>query len=180
MTIRPARPADLARLPGIEARAAARFAGVGLARAAELPLQTLAELEAATREGRLLVAADADDAPIGFAVLALLDDDDAHLQEVDVEPDHAGRGLGRALIAAAASWSARRGRRRLTLTTYRDVPFNAPFYERVGFAVLAETELTPALAALRERERQNGVEVAPRVAMAFSLAHLDQPSTLSR
>lgn len=167
--IRLASPADLPLLNPIEARAAARFRDHGLAFAADLPLQSSGALQAAQAEGRLLVATDDADVAVGFAVLALLDAGDGHLVELDVDPDHNGKGLGRALIAAAADWARSHGRARLTLTTFREVPFNAPFYGRVGFVEIPTAELTAALRTLREAERAHGVEQAPRLAMALTL-----------
>ncbi|WP_233494272.1 hypothetical protein [Renibacterium salmoninarum] len=57
----------------------------------------------------------------------------------------------------------------MTLCTFRDVSFNAPFYARCGFAVLEE----PAnqLLALRQRERELGLDgLGVRVAMMTDLA----------
>jgi len=167
--IRFATPADLPLLPAIEARAAQRFVPLGLSFAADLPLQSLESLRAAQAERRLLVATDAHDTAVGFAVLALLDATDGHLLELDVDPDHNGRGLGRALIAAAGDWARSLGRARLTLTTFREVPFNAPFYARIGFVEIAPDALTDALRRLREDERTHGVERSPRLAMALAL-----------
>ena len=169
MTVRFARADDVPLLPAIEQRAANRFVSLGLAFAAALPTQSLADLRAAEREGRLLVAADDEDAPVGFALLVLADAEDAHLHELDVDPAHNGRGLGRALIARAVVWARDRGRRRLTLTTFREVPFNAPYYARIGFVEIAPADLTPALRALREAERAHGVERSPRLAMALDV-----------
>ena len=114
--IRDAIEADVPLLAGIEARAAARFAEVGLPSAASLPLLV-----------------DDADVAVGFALMEACSDGDAHLLELDVKPAHGGRGIGRALISASVDWAFARGLRRLTLTTFRDIPFNAPFYARVGF-----------------------------------------------
>lgn len=131
--IRDAIEADVPLLAGIEARAAARFAEVGLPSAASLPLLDTAVVLVAAREKRLLVAVDDADVAVGFALMEACSDGDAHLLELDVEPAHGGRGIGRALISASVDWAFARGLRRLTLTTFRDIPFNAPLYARVGF-----------------------------------------------
>jgi GNAT superfamily N-acetyltransferase len=55
-----------------------------------------------------------------------------HLEEMDVLPEHAGQGLGAALIEAVCSWAHTRGFDAVTLSTFRDVPWNAPFYPRHG------------------------------------------------
>ena len=58
----------------------------------------------------------------------------------------------------------------LTLTTYVHVPWNGPYYERLGFRYLTTEEETPGLRAIRARERALGLEVRPRVSMRRSLA----------
>jgi hypothetical protein len=53
----------------------------------------------------------------------------------------------------------------VTLTTYRDVPWNAPWYARRGFSVLDAGQWGPELSELVRHERELGIEVAPRVVM---------------
>ena len=47
--------------------------------------------------------------------------------------------------------------------------FNAPFYARLGFRIVEETHASARLARIRQEERLNGYEVAPRVAMILDL-----------
>ena len=55
----------------------------------------------------------------------------------------------------------------ITLTTYADVPWNAPFYAGRGLVEIAE--LTPELAELRDWERTVGLdELGPRIVMRRS------------
>jgi hypothetical protein len=53
----------------------------------------------------------------------------------------------------------------VTLTTFRDVPWNRPWYERLGFRVLGEDELGPELRARRDEEEHLGLPAALRVCM---------------
>ena len=152
----------------IERRAATRLAEVGLPAAAGLPIQSIEALQADCGRGRLLVATDDEDDPVGFALFAL-HEDEAHLEEIDVVPEHAGNGLGRRLIQAVVARAREAGLSRLTLTTFRDVPFNAPFYARLGFRIVDEPHLGLRLARIRQEERRNGCELAPRVAMILAL-----------
>lgn len=115
-------------------------------------------------EGLLWVAADGRDAPVAFALFERLDGA-LHLEEVDVHPDHARQGLGARLIDAAAAWARELGHRAITLTTYREVPWNAPYYERIGFQVLPREAWTPALAARVADEATRGLDPARRVVM---------------
>jgi len=53
----------------------------------------------------------------------------------------------------------------LTLTTFRDVPWNAPFYARLGFVEIAEPEEHLRLSSELENEARAGLKPAQRVAM---------------
>ena len=64
---------------------------------------------------------------------------------------------------------ARRGQRALTLTTYRHLPFNRPFYERHGFQLLTAAELTPGLAHHLDEQRRYLPLPDERVAMSLPL-----------
>jgi GNAT superfamily N-acetyltransferase len=92
-----------------------------------------------------------------------------HVEQVSVHPDHARRGIGAALIEHVAGWAGERGSAALTLTTFADVPWNGPYYERLGFRVLAGADLTPGLRAVRAQEAAHGLDEWPRIAMRREL-----------
>jgi GNAT superfamily N-acetyltransferase len=165
-TIRPASRDDVSLLPEIELAAAARFkpyARVTGLTAAHLARATpLAQFQAAQADGLLWVAAQADRA-IGFALLRRLPDS-IYLQEMDVLPEHSGRGVGGTLLARVCSWSHAQ-RLPVTLITFRDVPWNAPFYRRCGFRILSPTSWSAPLRRIRQEERLRGWRIAARVAM---------------
>ena len=94
---------------------------------------------------------------------------DAVLAEVDVDPSEGRRGVGRLLVEAACERADSLGHRRIVLSTFREVPWNAPFYRRLGFVELPETETTDALRSLREDERDAGFDLARRLLMARTL-----------
>jgi GNAT superfamily N-acetyltransferase len=150
-----ARPADLALLPEIELAAAMLLAG-------HAPESVLGEttshdiLKVAQRQGRLWVAI-ADDVPVGFAHVGVLDVDTVHLEEIDVHPVHGRRGLGARLVTHVCRWAADAGYRSVTLTTFRDIPWNMPFYARLGFTVAVADDLPPVLRAIVEEETMASV-----------------------
>ena len=78
------------------------------------------------------------------------------LEQLAVHPDHARRGLGTALVQAAREEARWAGHDRLSLTTYRDVAFNEPFYRRLGFAEVARP--APWQRRLVDDERERGLE----------------------
>ena len=168
IAIGPARPDDVGRIPEIERRAATLFPDALLP--AGLADETTSDeaLRAAQAEGRLLVARDVRDGVIGFA---LLEDEDAvvHLEEIDVDPAHGRRGIGRALVDAALAWAASRGASRMTLSTFRDVAWNAPFYARCGFEVVPSKAWSEADRQRRAEEAAAGLDVSRRVIMARAL-----------
>ena len=91
--------------------------------------------------------------------------DAAHIEQVSVDPRYARQRIGRRLIEAAAEWARAQGLEQLTLTTFAHVPWNAPYYETLGFAVIDEREQAPELRAIRDLERADGLDRWPRVAM---------------
>ena len=159
----PARPNDLRLVPAIELAAARLLAG-------HAPESVLAEttseeeLKEAQAQGRLWVAL-AGDGPVGFAHVEVLEPTAAHLEEIDVHPDHGRRGLGSRLVTVVCEWAATQGYRSVTLTTFRDVPWNMPFYARLGFEVIPPEDLSPALIAVLQDEARRGLDPMRRVAM---------------
>lgn len=164
MTIRTARTDDLASLLAIERAAGESFRSLGMDAVADDDPGSVDELAPYVEEGRAFVSVDAEDRPVGYLLVDVVDGA-AHVEQVSVHPDHARQGIGRALIDRAATWGRARGLLTLTLTTYVEVPWNGPYYERLGFSYLAADEETPALRAIRERERASGLDAWPRACM---------------
>lgn len=130
-------------------------------------LVPLAQLVAAARAGDLLVA-ELGGEVVGFALLGRLGAD-AHLREIDVLPASAGAGVGSELLEAAC-WRARtQGARRVVLTTFRDVAFNAPWYARHGFVELGDGQRGAPLDAILSAEVEAGLTRSSRCAMARCL-----------
>ncbi len=96
-------------------------------------------------------------------------DTSLHLEQLSVHGDHAGKRLGARLIEHLCEQASALSLAALTLTTFREVPWNAPYYERLGFFVLDETDLTPGLAAIRREEAALGLDRWPRVCMQRNL-----------
>jgi GNAT superfamily N-acetyltransferase len=160
-----ARPADVPRLAAIELAAAQLLRG-------HAPEDVLAEatseedLEAARRDDCLWVALAAD-VPVGFAHVKLLEPNVAHLNELDVHPDHGRQGLGTRLVNAVGAWAWGRGYESVTLSTFRDVPWNMPFYARLGFVEVPVGTLTLALKAVVADEVRRGLDPERRVVMRW-------------
>ena len=167
--IRLARASELPRLREIEHLAGARFDAIAeLADVPEVLAPPGALVEALERDQVWVAAALADDAPVGFAYADLLDDA-VHLEELDVLPDWGRRGIGRRLVETVIADARTRGRAAVTLTTFRDVSWNAPFYARLGFQIVEPGMLSPGLAAAIELEERRGLPAHLRVAMRYTL-----------
>ena len=167
MRIRAAVPDDFPVLQDIEIAAGRSFAEVGMPEVAGDDPFTIAELDGFRHTGLAWVATDPGDPgdrPVAYLVAERLDGA-LHVEQVSVHPSHAGRRIGRALLDHAGEHARTEGLARLTLTTFTDVPWNAPYYRRCGFAVLPEADWTPGLRAVREREAAHGLDRWPRVCM---------------
>ena len=166
-------PDELPELQRVEREAGERFRGLGLLDHLLDHSLSLPELAAHQRAGRVWVAADPDERPVGFAVASVVDGG-AHLEELDVVPEAGRRGIGSRLVATVCDWAADAGFRTITLSTFRDVPWNAPFYARRGFRPLRLTELSPALREVRAREERLGIAMDRRVVMQRDLRRRDR------
>lgn len=168
--LRAGEVADAPRLREIELAAAELFPVEDLPPALAEDATPAEEFEQAAREGELLVATrEPDHDAVGFARIEA-NPPVALLGELDVHPDHARKGLGAFLLEAALAHARSHGCAAVTLTTFDHLPWNAPFYARHGFRVLARDELDPRLAGLLEAEAAAGLDPARRVAMRCELA----------
>jgi GNAT superfamily N-acetyltransferase len=168
VTIRDLRVGDLEAVRAIEVRAGALFHTVGKPDIAEHPVPSAEALAHFVRSKMSWAAVDDDDLPVAF-VLAAVVDGLAHIEQVSVDPAYARRGLGSTLIDHVGAWAAGRGLPALTLTTFSGVPWNAPYYARLGFRELADAERGPELTKLMAAEAQHGLDPAERVAMRREL-----------
>ncbi|OII65313.1 GNAT family N-acetyltransferase [Streptomyces sp. CC77] len=166
--IRPALPEDLPRLQDLERAAGEPFRALGMAAVADDDPPPPEDLERYRAAGRARIAAGPDGRPAAYLVWDEVDGA-AHIEQVSVHPDAARRGLGRALVEDLAAHAVALRLPALTLTTFRDVPWNAPYYARLGFRVLDETELTAGLRAVRRAEAAHGLDRWPRTCMRRDL-----------
>lgn len=167
-TIRPGRPADAPLLPALEDSAGEAFLALPAYAWVDGHGNHSVEAHLARiEEGTHWVAVDADDAPVGFLVAQRMNQD-LFIEELAVRLDLHGRGLGRALIEAATAFARAEGRAAVTLTTFRDVPWNAPLYAHLGFQLLEDRDLG-ALDAVLRAEAARGLDREQRCGMRLPL-----------
>ena len=166
-SIRRASSGDLHLLAAVEVAAGVRFRELGLDSIADDPGPTAAELAPHVDDGTIWVA-ETGDGVVGYATASIVDGE-GHLDQVSVVPGAGGMGFGFGLITKVHDWAASEGLPSVTLTTFRDVQWNGPYYERLGYLTLADNELGPELRAIRHAEIEAGLDVLPRVAMRLVL-----------
>jgi ribosomal protein S18 acetylase RimI-like enzyme len=167
--IRPARAADLGQIGPIEDAGGPQFRELFGDAIEPILLSPAADgRQRAAEPGFLLVAAlDEQSPPVGFVHVLVLDGH-AHLEQLSVLPEHQRRGMGAALTRAAMAEARAQGFDRMSLCTYRDVPWNGPFYGSLGFTEVAEP--APYERRLRDKERELGLDInGARVVMEVAL-----------
>lgn len=115
------------------------------------------------------VACMENDLPVGM-VIASVREGAAYIEEMDVLPSHGRRGLGGQLVASVCAWARAQGHSAVTLSTFRDVPWNGPFYANHGFKELPAAQWTPGMRKIREKEAQHGLRVDERIFMRRELS----------
>jgi len=173
LAIRLAETTDLPHLAGVERAAGQALRGLDMDAVADDEPLAVDRLHAYQQAGRAWVTCADGQPPVAYLLLDVVDGD-VHIEQVSVHPDCARRGLGRRLIDEAEAWSRRRALHALTLTTFSEVPWNAPYYRRLGFVDLEDAELGPGLAAVRRHEAETGLDAWPRVAMRRLLVHVER------
>ncbi|MCM2392773.1 GNAT family N-acetyltransferase [Streptomyces albipurpureus] len=164
MRMRPATSDEFPRLQEIERAAGEPFRALGMSEIADDDPPALEVLEEYRRAGGAWVAVDGDGPPLAYLLHDVVDGA-AHIEQVSVHPAAARRGIGGRLIEDLAVRAAAVGLPALTLTTFVEIPWNAPYYSRLGFRALDEGELTEGLREIRQREKDLGLDRWPRVCM---------------
>ena len=128
MRIRPAIAEDVAAIEAIVERAY----GVYVERIGMRPGPMEDDYGERVEAG--LVSVAADDGVIGLIVLVRRPES-LLIENVAVDPDRQGDGIGGALLAFAEDEAARAGRDRLTLYTHEKMSENLVLYGRLGYTV---------------------------------------------
>jgi GNAT superfamily N-acetyltransferase len=145
---------------------------------AEAVLLVPAQARPARRLGRRAwVAADEHDEPVGF-LLADVVDECVYIEQVSVHPAYTGRKIGPMLLDHVGGWAARHGIRSLTLIAFRGVPWNAAYYERLGFTELQTPDITPGLAARKAAKASGIADPAALVCMRREAASVHADANL--
>jgi GNAT superfamily N-acetyltransferase len=162
--ITPAAPEDIPDLVFTDLAASQLFAGTGYIPDEELTDHVpIPLLEAAIDPGHLIVARHKGD-PVGFAMTSIREKT-LYLDQISVDPRHGRKGLGAALILQVRRQAVRRKLATVTLSTFRDVAWNGPFYHRLGFREVPRSRMRPWMREIEAIQAENGLDVTRRCFM---------------
>lgn len=168
VVVRPAEMKDAEILPAIERSAGLAFRSIAelawLADDDDLPVEFHRRLIC---RGTSWVAEEGGSL-IGF-LSAEVFFDELHIWELSVHFDRQRKGIGHKLAQRALAEASLRGLGAVTLTTFGNVPWNAPFYARLGFKILEGYDVSPRLSAILHAEIEQGLPREQRRAMRLSL-----------
>lgn len=165
-SLRLAQMDDAEHLPAIERAAGQLFSGdPDLTNIDFDDVWTAAEHRKFIRQGHCLVAA-AGKLIVGFLTSQPFRRE-LHIWEMSVHPDFQQCGIGAGLLRACIIDAKNSGFSAVTLTTFRDVPWNRPFYENVGFTVVEDMAAHPRLADEISEEANNGLPRDRRCGMIY-------------
>ena len=160
--IRPAGPEAIEIAVAIDDAASSLYAhaGIELAFDDEHPVvrEERCAWDAEARAGGLLFAVAESGEAVGFIALGRKDGL-AYVDQLSVHPAHMRRGIGRALMARGRTWALAGGTPAIVLTTWDHIPWNRPYYTRLGYRIVDETDWGPEIARV----------------IAFQRAHLPVP-----
>lgn len=171
MRIRKTTAADAPLLPAVERSAGQAFRAIpSLAWIADDEGQSAERHLELLQSGVSWVAVEEEneDMPLGFLNGSVVDGN-LHIWEMSVSGDHQRKGIGRALMSTAKEHARQNGLLKLSLTTFRDVPWNQAFYESVGFVLVEGEDVTPALRKILDDEVKDGLPAERRCAMTCKL-----------
>jgi predicted N-acetyltransferase YhbS len=167
-TIRSAHAEELILLAQIERSAASLFLDTPYAFLVNDEPVSIDFVRQRFQAGQVWVAVDPDNAVVGFAITREVDET-IYLQEMDVDPAHGRQGIGTGLVKTVCNGATLHGYHAVSLSTFRDLPWNAPFYAKLGFQILYESELTIGFQQIRQQELEAGLPTSARVIMYCQL-----------
>jgi len=166
--VRPARGNEVGELQNIDIASASLFRGTGLIDFGPLgePNQPIPEerLRKGFGDGLIWVAVDNLEELVGFALCSDRGED-LYLDQLSVLPRHGRQGLGTRLVRRCLQEAEARSYKRVSLSTFRKVPWNGPFYKKLGFREVPSWRMQDWQNEIRELQKQT-MDVKLRCFMA--------------
>ena len=164
--LRAAQVGDIFRMQEIERAAAELFRGSELIDIDAMSVASLGDHETSISQGLSFVA-EAEGRIAGF-VMGEMHFDDAYLHELDVDPAFGKRGIGAELVRRFVSGARAKGAKVVYLSTFRDPPWNAPFYRKLGFVDVARGDYLRWMSAIEDAQAKF-LDVGTRVFMRLGV-----------
>lgn len=170
ITVRQTRISDANKLPEIEYSAGQLFSTIeDLSWISTGDVQDIGSHLASIEKQSHWVAVNENDEPVGFIMTADLPES-LFIHEISVSSAWQNKGIGKQLIQKVIDEAKARQYSAVTLTTFRHVVWNAPFYQRLGFVILPENEIPFSLQKILDNEvNEAGFERAARCAMKLKI-----------
>lgn len=164
---------DLPILIAVDRAASELFRPTGLIPdMAAIPESVPAEVLANAVEDGMLIVAHDEESPVGFA-LCRQRERYLYLEQLSVDPDHGRQGLGKLLVNMVVNLAAEHRCNVVALSTFRDVPWNGPFYRSLGFREIPRNKLESWMLEI-EQEQSATLDVSQRCFMRRSVRSLRQ------
>lgn len=165
LKLRNSSAADISQLQTVEEAAAQRFLAIPelaiLARSgvtdSEVHAQSIAQKLAWLVE-------DEQGTILGFCYARVLTDS-LYLAEVSSHPGARGMGVGAQLVSHVRQVAYERQLKGVTLTTYIDVPWNAPWYQKQGFTLVEPSSYLHEMRYILQQQKVAGLMLMPRCVM---------------
>lgn len=159
---------DISQIAPMERAASEVFREIGMNAIADDAPFSDDVLEKAVADQRLWVATEYG--TLRAYLLAEFLPESLHIEQVTVHPDAAHRGIGAMLIQSVSGDARATALGKITLTTFENVPWNAPYYERLGFIDIDEAQWPVGIAEIVQAEKDRGLHAWPRVVMVREIA----------
>ena len=152
-SISPGEPDDIPALIAVDKAASVLFEPTGLLEAAALNDHVPADVfEIEMPKGNVFVTRNQHGWAVGFALIRSRGEG-LYLDQVSVHPDHGQKGLGRALVIRVITEAERRNLPHVSLSTFRDLAWNGPFYASIGFKEIPHDRLETYMLEIEEAQR---------------------------
>lgn len=158
---------DIPALQSLQLSSGEPFREIGMESVADNP-PTQPSLFRASISEKLLLVVEAEGTMAGFALLRSADKD-CHLEQMSVGRPFLGQGIGTKLLTKVLELCSEHGFGRVTLSTFKEVQWNQPFYAKHGFRPLSEANLNDRLQSIRLQEEEAGLNLDERVIMVRAL-----------
>jgi GNAT superfamily N-acetyltransferase len=167
-TVRIATIEDVRHLPEIERSAGRAFLSIQELAWIAANDVTSQDVDAARVAQGTTWVVEIESKVVGFLSAEIVEEE-LHVWELAVHFDWQGKGLGRSLMSKAISHAKYAGLWSVTLTTFKDVPWNEPFYRSLGFES-ATFDMPARLRNVLLAEAESGLLPESRCAMILSLS----------